>query len=100
MRGIVADANVEGHVEYLVSRIIAGEWLPYWNYAGMSLDSFANVGLVDRSPDDVVWRTCQQEQLVLITANRNSNTPDSLEVTIRSEGMLESLPVFTLSNAD
>ena len=100
MRGIVADANVEGHVEYLVNRIVAGDWLPYWNHMGIVLESFANIGLVDRSPDDMVWRTCQSERLVLITANRNHDGANSLEATIVSEGTDASLPVFTIANAD
>lgn len=100
MRGIVADANVDGHVEWLVKRIVAGEWLEYWNHIGITLEVFANIGLVDRSPDQEVWRTCQREQLVLITANRNQDGPDSLEATIRTEGAEESLPVLTFADAD
>ena len=30
----------------------------------------------------LIWRTCQREKLVLITANRNALGPDSLEVVI------------------
>jgi hypothetical protein len=59
-----------------------------------------SIGLVDLSPDDVVWQTCQREQLVLITANRNHDGPDSLEATIQAEGTDQSLPVLTLADAD
>ena len=100
MRGIVADANVDGHVEWLVKRIIAGEWLEYGNHIGITLEVFENIGLVDRSPDQAVWRTCQREQLILITANRNRDGADSLEATIKSEGTDESFPVLTFSDAD
>ncbi len=100
MRGIVADANVDGHVEWLVKRIVASDWLEYWNHIGIALEEFGNVGLVDLSPDQQVWRTCQREQLVLITANRNRDGPDSLEATIQSEGTEESLPVLTFADAD
>ena len=31
--------------------------------------------LSDRSPDSLIWRICQREQLVLITANRESRRP-------------------------
>jgi len=69
-------------------------------HIGITLESFANIGFVDRSTDGEVWRTCQRERLVLITANRNSVEPDSLEATIRSEGTDRSLPVLTFADAD
>ena len=48
----------------------------------------------------MIWRTCQREQLVLITGNRNDDGPDSLEAVIRDENRPDSLPVFTLANAN
>jgi hypothetical protein len=38
-------------------------------------------------------------EIVLITANRNSDGPDSLELTIRRENESTSLPVLTLSDS-
>jgi hypothetical protein len=43
---------------------------------------------------------CQQRQVILITANRNEDGPDSLETTIRDSSTSVSLPVFTLANVD
>jgi endo-alpha-1,4-polygalactosaminidase (GH114 family) len=40
---------------------------------------------------------CQAEQLVLITDNRNLDSEDSLEATIRRHNTPESLPVFTIA---
>lgn len=99
MRGIVADANVEGQVEQLVRLVLAGEWAEYWFHLGLELVTFADVGLRDRSPDAEVWRTAQRERLVLITANRKSEGPSSLEATIRAEGTPDSLPVLTIGDA-
>lgn len=48
--------------------------------------------------DAVLWDVCQREQLVLITANRNADAPDSLEATLRARNAAESLPVLTLAN--
>lgn len=96
MRGIVADANIEGHVERLVGHILTGDWVEFWNHLGLELEVFGNIGLQDRSPDDAVWRTCQRERLVLITANRNGDGPLSLDAVIRSEGGADSLPVMTV----
>jgi hypothetical protein len=59
---------------------------------------FANSGLAPDSPDDVVWRTCQQMELFLITDNRNQGDSDSLESTIRMQNATTSLPVFTIAD--
>jgi hypothetical protein len=42
--------------------------------------------------------TCQAEELILITANRNNDGPDSLEATIQAHGTPQSLPIFTLAD--
>ena len=98
MRGIMADADVEGHVGRLVDHILASGWAEFWDHLGIVLEVFPNVGLTDRAPDVEVWRTCQREQLVLVTANRNHDGPDSLEATIRSENTPDSLPVPTIGD--
>ena len=98
MRGIVADVNVEGHVDRLVDVLSSGEWAEYWPYLNVELVTFADLGLVRTDPDRVVWRTCQRESLGLITANRNDDGPESLAATIAEENSPDSLPVFTLSD--
>jgi predicted nuclease of predicted toxin-antitoxin system len=100
MRGIVADANIEGHVDRLVARIHATSWVDFWNHLGIVLETFPDIGLADTSPDNEVWRTCQQEQLILITANRNNDGPDSLEATILAENTPNSLPVLTIGDVE
>jgi hypothetical protein len=45
-----------------------------------------------------VWETCQKEELVLITDNRNKKALDSLEATIQTRNTPTSLPVFTIAN--
>jgi len=37
--------------------------------------------------------------MILVTANRNAEGPDSLEATLRSQNTTSSLPVFTFANA-
>jgi hypothetical protein len=44
-----------------------------------------------------IWLRCQQDALLLVTANRNDERPDALETVIR-EGGKDSLPVLTLAN--
>lgn len=97
---LVADANVEGHLEYIVHRIEAGDFGEYWSLLDVRVIQLADLGLHSESPDDEVWRACQREQAILVTANRNHQGEDSLEATIQREGDLTSLPVLTLSDAD
>ena len=59
---------------------------------------FADVGLTPAALDSLVWETCQKEELVLITDNRNQNDQDSLETTIQTYNTPTSLPVFTIAN--
>jgi hypothetical protein len=61
---------------------------------------FGDLGLAQEAPDADVWRICQREGLILVTANRNQKRVDSLEATIRQEGSPESLPVLTVSDQE
>lgn len=100
MRGIVPDINVEGHVERLLDVMHATDWHLFWEALELDVESLPEIGLDRTSPDDEVWRTCQQERLVLITANRNHDGSNSLEAVIQSEGTATSLPVLTIGDPD
>jgi hypothetical protein len=56
------------------------------------------VGLSAAASDRDIWHRCQAEQLILVTDNRNDDSPESLEATIRQFGVADSLPVFTIAN--
>jgi hypothetical protein len=47
-----------------------------------------------------VWRFVQEQEMVLLTANRRRRGPDSLAQVIREENTLQSRPVVTISDAD
>jgi hypothetical protein len=96
--GLVADANIQGQVEYLVQRMQADDWADFWQALGLVLHRFEEVGLTASSTDLEVWNVCQAEQLILITDNRNLDSEDSLEATIRRNNTSESLPVFTIAD--
>jgi hypothetical protein len=98
VNGILADANIQGQVDALVARMQTEPWKPFWEYLRLSYRRFADVGLAFDSSDNLVWDTCQREELVLITDNRNRKDPDSLEATIQSRNTPSSLPVFTIAN--
>ncbi len=98
VKGLVADANIQGQVEYLVQRMQAETWAEFWQALGLELRRFEDVGLSASSTDLEVWSVCQSEQLILITDNRNLASEDSLEATIRRNNTPESLPVFTIAD--
>ncbi len=100
MRGILADINVEAHRDALLSIWTSDYWCDLWISLGLTLESFPNLGLHHDSSDALIWRTCQREGLVLITANRNKRGSDSLEATMREENRLESLPIVTIADPD
>jgi hypothetical protein len=45
-----------------------------------------------------LWRLCQAKQILLITGNRNSTGPESLEAVIARDNTPTSLPVFTIAD--
>lgn len=100
MKGILADHNADGHVEVLLRTWLSDEWLAMWNELDVPLLTFAALGLSSDVDDATLWRTCQQEQVVLITNNRNAEGPGSLQHVIRSETTVACWPVFTLANAE
>jgi hypothetical protein len=97
---LLADANIMGHVEYLARLMQTGSWAELWGGLGLVLRHFSDVGLSLSSADLEIWQRCQTEQLLLITDNRNSDSPDSLEAAIRLHNTPQSLPVFTIADAD
>ena len=98
MKGLVADANIQGQVEYLALRMQMEAWADFWRAFGLVLRHFEDVGLSASSTDLEVWNVCQAEQLILITDNRNLESEDSLEATIRRNNTPESLSVFTIAD--
>lgn len=99
MRGILADINVGKQRDAIISIWMSDAWHDIWNGLGLIVASFPALGLPDDAPDSLVWRICQREGLVLLTANRNMHGPDSLQGVIQDENQPESLPVFTIADA-
>ena len=99
MKAILGDHNFEGHIRFLVALFEIEGWGELWSELKLELRTFADLGIPGITPDDELWRLCQREQIVLITANRNDDGPDSLEAVIRAENRPDSLPVFTVGDA-
>jgi hypothetical protein len=97
---LLVDANLDGQAELLDMRLRTETWRELREYLDIRLLHFQQIGLDRETKDDVVWRLCQQHGYYLLTANRNSKADDSLEATIRREGTAQSLPVFTIADAE
>ena len=98
MKGILADVHMVPEVEDLVRAMQHEPWTEFWIHLGLSLLRFEDVALTPASTDQEIWKRCQEENLILVTNNRNRSADDSLEATIRLYKTLQSLPVFTIGN--
>ncbi len=97
---LLIDANLDGHAELLDMRLRIDTWRELRDHLDIQFLHFEQAGLDRSTKDDVVWRLCQGKGYYLLTANRNLESEDSLEATIRREGTVQSLPVFTFADAD
>lgn len=100
VKGILADIHMKGSVAALARSMQGALWAEFWNGLGLALFEFEDVNLVATSTDAEIWHKCQEERLILITNNRNQDSPDSLEATIRRHNTPSALPVFTISDLD
>lgn len=92
MRGLLADVNVQGHVEYLRRLMNALGLLTV-------LDEFKIEFVTFRDLDDrALWSRCQQDGWVLFTENRNEEDENSLQATLANSWQMGHLPVLTLAN--
>ena len=98
MRGILADINVIGHVQVLLEILEGNYWGELWKELDLTIHTFDEIGLSPDVPDSLLWRRCQDLNIVLITTNRNAEGPESLEMTIRRENGPSSLPVLTIAD--
>ena len=98
VNGILADANCEGQLTLLLRLFQEGWRRDVWEALSLTPVSFADLGLQADASDRDVWEACQRARVVLLTANRNDEGPESLEATIQQHNTTESLPVFTLAN--
>jgi hypothetical protein len=97
---LLVDANLDGHANLLAMRLATSTWSELRDYFDIRFLHLEQTGLEREAKDRDVWRFCQEKGYYLLTANRNLNSEDSLEATIRREANADSLPVFTLANAD
>jgi hypothetical protein len=99
MRGLLADADCVGHVMLLVSLMHDADRREYWEYLELGVFTLSDLGLSSRTSDRVIWNRCRDEDLLLITANRNADDADSLQNVIEEAADPDALPVITISNS-
>lgn len=100
MPAIMADHDVEGHLQLLIRIWSSEEWNELWTALAYNIETFPRLGIPTNTTDAEIWRLCQAQQIVLITGNRNAESEDSLEMTIRREADERCLPVLTISDPD
>ena len=100
MKGILADVNIQGQASILLLVLQAEPWREFWEALGVSILTFADLSLPTNASDAEIWQACQDQQLILLTGNRNKDGPDSLEATIRARNAADSLPVLTIADPE
>jgi hypothetical protein len=98
MRGILADADCVGQVELLIDLMQDSTRRELYEFLDLRVFLLADLGLSSDSSDRVIWERCHDDELVLITANRNADTPDSLQIVIAESATENSLPVITITD--
>jgi hypothetical protein len=100
MPSLMADNDVAGQFHLLISYLQGETWCEIWTNLGVQIRTFDEFGMSLKEKDVIVWRVCQQHDVVLVTGNRNREGPESLEATIHEFNTIESLPVITLADPD
>lgn len=97
MNIILIDHDIEGQAMLLWAQISSEGWPDLFS---IQFVRFIDVDLPYSSSDREVWRFAQQNDMILLTGNRNMKDEDSLEKTIRDENTPTALPVLTVGNVD
>ena len=100
MLRMMADNDVVGQVRVLVQICESAPWDEFWRGTQCELLTFADLGLAEDATDAQLWRACQENDVLLITGNRDAEGPESLEATIRRHNAERCLPVLTLADQD
>jgi hypothetical protein len=100
MPKIMADHNVEGHLQAIITVWSSPDWGDIWADQSCEIESFERLGISPDTPDIELWELCQRHEIVLVTGNRNAEGDDSLEAAINRLSTSRSLPVITIADPD
>src|SRR5260370_9531356 len=98
VNGLLADVNIQGHLEYIRHLLTKIRLMPLLDEMGLRLAKFPDLNLPQRLDDRSVWNFCQQQGWVRFTENRNHDRQDSLFATLEDSWKIGCLPVVTLAN--
>jgi len=98
MPAIMADHDVEGHLQVLLRILTSAEWGEVWSELAYTVESFVSLDIPYSMTDLELWHTCQTRQIVLITGNRNKAGLDSLTSAIQQFNSSSSIPVLTIGD--
>lgn len=93
----LVDHNLERYAAILLGKIASDGWL---DLIPIRFITFREIELKIDSSDRLVWQVAQDNQMILLTANRNMKGDDSLEQTLRENNTANSLPIVTISSLD
>jgi len=63
-------------------------WVDLWRELACVICTFTDFNLPVDATDAVIWQTCQDHDILLLTGNRNAEGPESLEMTMRQRNTL------------
>lgn len=93
----LVDYNLDGYALIFLGILTKLGW---FDVLSIQFVTFRDVGLPEDSSDRIVWRYAQENQMLILTANRNMKGEDSLEQVMREENTENSFPVVTIGNLD
>lgn len=100
MKGVLADHNIVGHLRAMLIILEGEEWGLVWESLNLKVFTFQDFGLSTDLSDSALWKKCQQQEVVLLTGNRNKTGPDSLQATIEEFNTPTSLPILTIGTPE
>ena len=93
----LVDYNLDGYAVVFLGLLTKQGWLEFMS---IQFVTFREVGLSMNSSDRIVWNYAQENQMIILTANRNMKGDDSLEEVMRKENTATSFPLVTIGNLD
>ncbi|MEQ8969265.1 MAG: ACP S-malonyltransferase [Coleofasciculus sp. C1-SOL-03] len=93
----LVDYNLDGYALVFLGILTKGCWL---EFLSIQFVTFTEAGLSMDSSDRIVWNYAQANHKMILTANWNMKSDDSLEQIIRQENTSNSFPVVTIGSLD
>ena len=91
----LVDYNLDGYTVVFLGILAKRGWL---EFLPIDFVTFREVGLLVDSSDRTVWDYAQENNMIILTANRNMKGEDSLEQIMRENNTATSFPVVTIGD--